>query len=254
MGPKRRKRAKKALQIGRPQLAPKRPALDVSALSRENVQDNDDVNDYSPTCEDDQAEFFKSRKMNSLVESESEEEPQRPVVDGPAAHIYIDHGYSGAPPLFLRKSNNPCSVVDSVLDQRKRKIKDMQELLQTQTSKLVICPRECHGNCVDVHHPLLVALLNCRDIDDKKEMKTRLINLLNIVKKHASLVSMSFKVVVIPLSTKKYFQVVSVHLFVFLISFLCINSRNFRRNKRSWYSMKICELACRIELSFLFGQ
>ena len=212
MGPKRRKRSLKKvseLQIASKQKkTSEKPALSVSVSSDDEpseviLEDKLD-NKQLPDCSNDISDTRvgtspkpESVKSPTLSESESErepdDEPPRPFIDCPAAQVFVDHGYSGAPPLFMRKSDKSSSVVDSIIDQRKRKLKDIEELLQTQSSNLIICPRECHGNCVDVHHPILVALLNCRDVDDKKEMKKKLKTLASVVRKYIRSVSIEFR-------------------------------------------------------------
>ena len=102
--------------------------------------------------------------------------------------IMLDHMYSGAPPLFIKKTEKSANVIESVLDIRKKKLRYIQDMLHSQSTDLIICPKECHGNCIDVHHPLLIALLNCRDLEDQSEMKKRLVNLLKVISKYATTV------------------------------------------------------------------
>ena len=105
--------------------------------------------------------------------------------------ITLDHMYSGAPPLFIKKNEKSANVIESVLDIRKKKLRYIQDMLHSQSSDLIICPKECHGNCIDVHHPLLIALLNSRDIEDKGEMKKRLVNLLKVISRYATTVKIA---------------------------------------------------------------
>ena len=49
---------------------------------------------------------------------------------------------------------------------------------------LLRCPPYCRSNCVMQHHPLLVALLNCIDTDDKVKMEARMRDLRTVVKQY----------------------------------------------------------------------
>ena len=60
----------------------------------------------------------------------------------------------------------------------------MSENGSNKLGVLVRCPPYCPFNCTIKHHPLLVALLNCGDTEDKAVMQQRLEDLQHVVTKY----------------------------------------------------------------------
>jgi len=52
------------------------------------------------------------------------------------------------------------------------------------STKLIKCPMYCPNTCLEHHHPLLVAILNCIDTPEIELMEKKLLMLSNLINKY----------------------------------------------------------------------